>query len=167
MKLDGSAYTDWRVNGADPHKGLRLERAGDPGHWLWVQPRLIAATESHARHPGAASPGGEPVAQSGQAPSRASNARATDPDTSHLAAASVTEQARRDIHARVLAILAEGPASDFDLAARTERLATSVGVRRKELCRMGLVRELDRNGISASGSPCIRWCLTEAGWAAA
>ncbi len=60
MRLDGSAHTDWRVNGADPHKGLRIERAGDPGHWLWVQPHMIAATESHAGRPEAAR-GGEPV----------------------------------------------------------------------------------------------------------
>ena len=93
-------------------------------------------------------------------------ARWTDPATSHEAAAS-TEQKRRDAHRSVLAILAAGPASDFDLAASTGLKQTSIGKRRGELRDAGLVCEHDRAGVSDTGSACIRWALTEAGRAAA
>ena len=166
VTFPGTAATDWRPGLQDTPGLVRLD-SDSLGTHVYVAPHLIAATVSHARHPGAASPGGEPVAQSGQAPSRATNARGTDPATSHLAAASVTEQARRDIHTRVLAILAEGPASDFDLAARTGLKQTSVGKRRGELRDMGYVTELDHQGVSDTGSSCVRWTLTSAGWAAA
>ena len=94
-------------------------------------------------------------------------ARTSDPDTAHMAAASITPGKQRDSHQLVLRLLAEhGPLSDFDLArlateARGSRvIPTSVGVRRKELVRAGLVVEHDRGGVSDTGSPCIRWALT-------
>lgn len=94
-------------------------------------------------------------------------ARTTDPATAHAAAASVTDIARRDIYAKVLAALKDGPASDFDLARFTGRKQTSVGVRRKELERAGLVRLHDSRGVSDTGSACNRYVLTEAGRTAA
>lgn len=90
-------------------------------------------------------------------------ARATDPATSHQAAASITTDKRRAIHAQVLTLLLDGPLTDFDLAAHTGLKQTSVGKRRHELCTVGLVCEHDRAGISDTGSACCRWALTAAG----
>lgn len=87
------------------------------------------------------------------------NARTTDPDTSHAAALAV----RRDRYAEVLAVLACGPASDFDLARATGIKQTSIGKRRGELRDWGLVAEHDQLGVSDTGSPCIRWTLTDLG----
>jgi hypothetical protein len=88
-------------------------------------------------------------------------ARITDAETAHMAAASITERAQHDAHAKVLALLAEhGPLSDFDLARLTGRKQTSVGVRRGELVTIGLVVAHDRAGVSDTGSPCTRWALT-------
>lgn len=96
-------------------------------------------------------------------------ARLTDPLTSHLAAQAHTRPATRDIHDKVLAILLDGPATDFDLARRTGLKQTSVGCRRHELCKQDppLVEELDRNGRSDTGSPCNRYQLTDHGRARA
>ena len=71
----------------------------------------------------------------------------------------------RERDARLLA--EHGPLSDFDLARLTGRTQTSLGVRRGELVRVGLVERHDRAGVSNTGSPCIRWRLTNAGKAAA
>lgn len=94
-------------------------------------------------------------------------ARFTDPITSHQAAASITPDARRDAHRAVLLILANGPASDFDLAAATGLKQTSIDKRRGELRDVGYVRGFDRAGVSDTGSACIRWTLTRDGWAEA
>jgi len=94
-------------------------------------------------------------------------ARGTDPITSHQAAASISEQRRRAVHAQVLVKLLTGPATDFDLARHTGLIPTSVGCRRKELCREGLVTALDRTGLSDTGSPATRWELTVKGRMAA
>lgn len=68
----------------------------------------------------------------------------------------------------VLRVLAEhGPLSDFDIARIAGRAQTSLGVRRGELVKLGLVRRYDRDGISDTGSACIRWTLTDAGKRAA
>jgi hypothetical protein len=40
---------------------------------------------------------------------------------------------------------------------------TSIGVRRKELVTIGLVRDSGRKGVSDTGSPCIVWEITAAG----
>lgn len=89
----------------------------------------------------------------------APTARRTDPATSHQAADRAAGHAQAD-RERVLALLAErGPLTDFELAALTGRKQTSIGVRRGELVKAGLVREYDRTGISDTGSPCIRWAL--------
>lgn len=85
-------------------------------------------------------------------------ARATDPDTSHEASAGAQ---RRRGHRLVLQLLADhGPLSDFDLAQLSGFKQTSIGKRRGELRDLGLVERHDRNAVSDTGAPCIRWRLT-------
>ena len=96
-------------------------------------------------------------------------ARLTDPITSVLAARAQTPVKVRTEHRLVLELLQFEPLSDFDLASRaTQALArpvkqTSIGVRRKELVTIGLVRDSGRKGKSDTGSPCIVWEITAAG----
>ena len=40
---------------------------------------------------------------------------------------------------------------------------TSIGVRRGELVKVGMVRDSGTKGTSDTGSPCIRWALTNSG----
>ncbi len=96
-------------------------------------------------------------------------ARATDPVTSHESAARQTPAKVRNEHRVVLELLSKGPLTDFDLAYQASRTLgrpikqTSVGVRRGELCRMGLVRNSGTYGTSDTGSRAIRWAITDAG----
>jgi hypothetical protein len=96
-------------------------------------------------------------------------ARLTDPTTSHAAAQRQTPAKVRTEHRLVLELLQYEPLSDFDLATRaSQALArpvkqTSIGVRRKELVTIGLVRDSGRKGLSDTGSPCIVWEITTAG----
>ena len=96
-------------------------------------------------------------------------ARVTDPDTSHAAAAAQTPAKVRSEHRLVLSLLARQPMSDFELANRASAelqrtvKQTSIGVRRKELVTIGLVRDSGRKGKSDTGSACIVWELTAAG----
>jgi len=129
--------------------------------------RLIATTTVHTTH-GTPRPGWiietpegvrHTAAQQALTP-WAPTARHTDPATSHGAAERATGHAQAD-RQRVLALLAErGPLTDFQLADLTGRKQTSIGVRRGELVKAGLVREHDRGGISDTGTPCIRWTVT-------
>lgn len=96
-------------------------------------------------------------------------ARVTDPTTSHEAAARQTPAKVRSEHRLVLQLLAKGPMTDFDLASlasielkRTVK-SVSLGVRRGELVRMGLVRNSGTFGVSDTGSRAIRWAITDAG----
>ena len=95
--------------------------------------------------------------------------RTSDPDTSHAAAASQTDTKVRDMHRLVLCLLERGPMSDFDLAREATLIQkravkqTSIGVRRKELERLGLVCDSGRRGVSDTGTSCVRWMLTSAG----
>jgi hypothetical protein len=96
-------------------------------------------------------------------------ARATDPSTSHEAARRQTPAKVRSEHRLVLQLLAKGPMTDFDLASlasielkRTVK-SVSLGVRRGELVRMGLVRNSGTFGVSDTGSRAIRWAITDAG----
>lgn len=96
-------------------------------------------------------------------------ARTSDPDTSHAAAAAQTDMKVRDMHRLVLCLLERGPMSDFDLAREATLIQkravkqTSIGVRRKELERLGLVCDSGRRGVSDTGTSCVRWMLTHAG----
>jgi hypothetical protein len=69
----------------------------------------------------------------------------------------------------VLELLTRGPLTDFDLAFQASQALgkpikqTSVGVRRGELVRMGLVRNSGTFGVSDTGSRAIRWAITDAG----
>ena len=96
-------------------------------------------------------------------------ARVTDPTTSHQAAQAQHPGKVRSEHRLVLELLQYEPLSDFDLASRaTQALQrtvkqTSIGVRRKELVTIGLVRDSGRKGVSDTGSPCIVWEITAAG----
>lgn len=97
-------------------------------------------------------------------------ARNSDPDTSHAAGASITVDRRRQVHQHILDVLAaHGPCTDFDLARLVAPLVgypikqTSVGVRRKELVRVGLVADSGQRGTSDTGATAIRWQITTAG----
>ena len=96
-------------------------------------------------------------------------ARVTDPITSHMAAASQTPAKVRSEHRLVLSLLRWEPLTDFDLAERASKelgrtvLATSIGSRRNELRKLGLVADSGTKGTSAVGSPAIKWALTAAG----
>jgi hypothetical protein len=97
------------------------------------------------------------------------SARNTDPVTSHMAAKAQTPAKVRSEHRLVLELLAMEPMSDFQLAALASqhlgRLVKSVslGVRRGELVRLGLVRDSGKKAKSDTGSACIVWELTQAG----
>lgn len=90
-------------------------------------------------------------------------ARSTDPATSRAAARRTT--ANDGQRAALAALAAAGPAglNDFELAARTGRKPTSIGVRRKELLRAGLVASTGQRRPSDTGSPAMVWAITDIG----
>jgi hypothetical protein len=96
-------------------------------------------------------------------------ARVTDPITSHMAAQAQTPAKVRSEHRLVLELLQWEALDDFELAKRASQALgrpvkqTSIGVRRGELRRIGLVADSGLKGKSDTGSPVIRWCLTDAG----
>jgi hypothetical protein len=97
-------------------------------------------------------------------------ARATDPETSHLAAAEAIGRKAHHQRLTLAALLAaDDGLTDFELAAITGVQQTSIGKRRGELRDAGLVRQLtNEDGItvrrpSPSNSPSIVWTLTAAG----
>lgn len=90
--------------------------------------------------------------------------RSTDPDTSRAAAAAQTPA--RLSTGRLLALVAlgtHGPLTDFELADHTGRAQTSIGCRRKDLARVGLVEATGDTRPSPTGSPSKVWRLTDAG----
>lgn len=95
--------------------------------------------------------------------------RATDPITSMEAAQRQTTDKVRSEHRVVLELLSLEPLTDFELAKRASHALkravkqTSIGVRRGELVRLGLVVDSGRKGVSDTGSSCIVWQLTNAG----
>lgn len=102
-------------------------------------------------------------------------ARSTDPATSHEAAAAVTPRAPAH---RVVALLALAEAgsnglTDYELEARTGIRQTSIGCRRKDLVRLGLVFErLTYEGEPVrrpgpTGALCQVWCCSWDGYEAA
>ena len=133
---------EWEQIGSGP-KGLKFRVVTNHDIWGWFPP-------SHVLSP---------------------TARRTDPITSHQAAAAQTPGKVSEVQAEVLKALQWGPLSDFELAVRVSKalgrriIPTSVGVRRKELHRLGYVADSGTKGVSDTGSPCILWCLTRAGMA--
>jgi len=92
------------------------------------------------------------------------NARNTDPETSHQAAAA--SPALRTLDRRqVLALHAAHPCglTDFELAALAERQQTSFGKRRGELRDAGMIEETPLRRRAPSGSPAIVWRITPYG----
>lgn len=100
----------------------------------------------------------------------APTARATDPETSHTAAlrAKVTADNARGRALIELALAASVGLTDFELAARTGKAQTSIGVRRKELVTLGLVERAPLHPRpSPSGTPSIVWRCTTDGYSKA
>lgn len=86
-------------------------------------------------------------------------ARATDPDTSHQAAEDVLPKAQRhrDLALAALRLAGERGLTDFELADLTGVAQTSIGVRRHELVKLGLVVATDDRRSAPSGSAAIVW----------
>lgn len=92
-------------------------------------------------------------------------ARRTDPVTSYRAA---SVAARRAPSNRVLALTAlayagESGLTDFELESATGVAQTSIGVRRGELVRAGLVVDTHETRTAPSGAPATVWRITPAG----
>lgn len=96
-------------------------------------------------------------------------ARSTDPSTSAMAARAQTTDKVRTEHRVVLELLQWESLTDFELAKRASQALgrpvkqTSIGVRRGELVRLGLVADSGRKGKSDTGTACIIWQITSAG----
>lgn len=84
--------------------------------------------------------------------------RTTDPETSQEAAKQVEPNAERD-RALALRVLREHASglTDFELAALTNRQQTSIGKRRGDLVRSGLVEFAGITRLSPSGSSAKVW----------
>lgn len=88
-------------------------------------------------------------------------ARRTDPWTSHEAARRASKGAKSNRMAALIALREHGPLTDFELAEITGVAQTSIGVRRGELVKAGLVEKVP--GVrrpSPSGSPAQVWRAT-------
>lgn len=96
-------------------------------------------------------------------------ARNTDPQTAHQAAehAAMRAGTMRALALRELAAAGDRGLTDFELAHRTRSQQTSIGKRRGELVRMGLVESAGSTRPSPSGSPAMVWRVTVAGVRAA
>lgn len=131
---------EWEQIGSGP-KGLKFRVVTNHDIWAWFPP-------THVLGP---------------------TARRSDPITSHQAAASQTPAKVRTEHRLILELLQWEPLSDFELASRASQALgrivkqTSIGVRRGELVKVGMVRDSGIKGTSDTGSPCIRWALTNFG----
>lgn len=92
-------------------------------------------------------------------------ARNSDPQTSHQAAeyAAVNAGTCRARALQALVAAGDRGLTDFELAAWTHLQQTSVGVRRKELVRMGLVESTGERRPSPSGALAMVWRVTAAG----
>lgn len=85
-------------------------------------------------------------------------ARASDPLTSHVAAASALPLAKHHA-ALIIAALAKGPGTIYALAERSGLDHVAVARRMKELERQSLVRLTGETAPSPSGRPCGVWDL--------
>lgn len=86
----------------------------------------------------------------------APRARASDPPTSHAAAATVRTFSG-DHHQAILAALALGPAGASGIAARCGLLPHQIGKRINELARSGQIVTTGRTVVSASGRGEREW----------
>ena len=91
-------------------------------------------------------------------------ARASDPGTSHAAAATASLRAATD-RALVLRIHQQWTSglTDFELAELAGRQQTSLGVRRGDLRKAGLIRDSGLKRPAPSGSPATVWVITDEG----
>jgi hypothetical protein len=90
-------------------------------------------------------------------------ARQADPDTAHEAA-----KINLEIHgAQRLSVLcylrSQGTsgATDYEIGRAIGILRTSAGKRRKELCELGLVRDLGQRRSTDTGATAMVWVVTE------
>lgn len=93
-------------------------------------------------------------------------ARPSDGSTAHGAAARQTQPKKKLDQDLVLGVLAAAGAdglTDFEIAARTGRKQTSLGVRRGELVRSNEVVWSGRRRPSDTGTPSKVWTITELG----
>ena len=96
-------------------------------------------------------------------------ARSTDPHTSHEAARRMRPRAGTH-RGRTLAAYdtaRDGGLTDFELSDLTGIQVSSIGVRRGELTRAGLLEDSGRTRPSPAGSPAIVWVITANGRAVA
>lgn len=97
----------------------------------------------------------------------APTARASDPTTSHEAAGKASARVASDralvlrIHQRHTSGL-----TDFELAELAGRQQTSLGVRRGDLCKAGLIRNSGLRRPAPSGTNATVWVITDLGRAA-
>lgn len=89
-------------------------------------------------------------------------ARRSDPETSHQAAERASSGASTNRALALEALRKAGRAglTDFELASLTGIAQTSIGVRRGELVRQGLVAATPMRRPSPSGSPAIVWAYS-------
>lgn len=90
-------------------------------------------------------------------------ARVTDPVTSRRAAQAQTHAkltAGQRVVLDALALVADAGLTDFELAEQTGRKQTSIGVRRGELTKAGLVEATSAVRPSDTGSDALVWRLT-------
>lgn len=85
-------------------------------------------------------------------------ARKTDPETSHLAAAS-NQKERQTLAMRVLDVLKASPVpmADYEIANRLGALRGSVAKRRQELQRAGLVEQAPGTVVTDTGARANVW----------
>jgi hypothetical protein len=86
-------------------------------------------------------------------------ARATDPDTSHRAAAlaSLKAGSNRLLALDALRAAGENGLTDFELESATSIPQTSIGKRRHDLWRLGLVEKTSMRRPAPSGAMAIVW----------
>ena len=87
-------------------------------------------------------------------------ARQSDPDTSHIAAASMVEGASRHAQLVLSALKTLGPATYTELATATGLAPVQVNRRLHELRRARLVERLPETRLTPSGRPARLHCLT-------
>lgn len=90
--------------------------------------------------------------------------RLTDPETSRLAANSLTQEKLRESQLDIIWVLENhGPLTDEEIFARLPRIQSQSGARtrRKELVDLGLVRDSGDRDRTASGRQTIVWELTD------
>ena len=169
MRVDGSAI-DWRANGTDPIKGVRLEAADNPGHYWYVPAHMIAAADAdRTADRRQRSGGGEPFSRPAPAsatiaagaspsapatptapgvvlpPAPGAHARNTDPAAAHQAAARANANVSFDTWLVLAAHIAAGEhgMTGDDFPKRTGRPYQSLGPRRPWLVNAGWVELTD------------------------